>query len=617
MYKDGTLIELKEIDTTKPIFVDTETGGDNYEFLVSIQIYQEHWDKVKFFTMHELPSYAPELIWDSISQCEMVGHNLGYDLLQFFTHTKTYKTPEKWFDTFYASRLVFPTWQEYSLDKCLTRVLGYDPYAKEGLVKKEMQKSFTPGKTLTEEHKIYGSVDVFLLPHLYHRVKSAREDFNFKLDSKIAEYATIMTEMGMPVDRRELQKLEAADTKLITELTKKLPKGLNVNSYIQVRQALGLESNSDEVALRIIASRPGGMEGITGTVNNKRNAIMEPNYKHSDEKAELAGLILEKRKATKRLQFVVRAYANMDANDRITSRFSPHAITGRVQGSDENLSQYPRTMKKMWGINPEVQGDRVLLYSDYSQLELRSICAILPERNMEDAYRRGIDLHTYASQNLSLDESKLPEGITSRFVAKQLNFLALYGGGVDNFQKTVCKLSEVWLETDVCKEAFRQWKDGFSDIKAWHEANAKSQTNMDQTICGRRYKAKSYTDLNNIRNQGTGAEVSKLAWHYMQKFGIVKRGESYIVNMIHDAFIIDSPNIPEVYERIARGMAFCMQKAWFEVMKLAPIKDLPMPVDVDVGLNWEDLEYGKNIMYNFTLEGNYMYDKEIEDELRS
>jgi len=619
IYKFSTLDELTEIDKSQPIFVDTETGGEAYEFVVTIQVYQEHWDQVKVFVMKDLPSFAVEFIWASIKDSEMVGHNYGYDLMQFWRHANgTYETPANWFDTFYASRLAFPKWQVYSLDECLTKVLGYDPYDREGLVKKDMQKSFSPNTEITEDQGMYASIDVYLLPKLYHAVKAFRNDFNFKLDSRIAEYATLMPEMGMPVDPERLLKLEKDDNAEVIRLTSVLPEGLNVNSYIQVRKALGLKNTSDEVTLRIIASRPAQMEGIKGTLAKttkraeQRNVVLEPHYVPAEWKRTMADDILLKRKALKRLQFVVRAKKYMNEDHRITSRFSPHAITGRVQGSEENLSQYPRTMKQMWGINPKVHGDRVLVYADYSQLELRSICAILPERNMEEAYRNGIDLHTYASRNLTLDESKLPDGVTPRFVAKQLNFLALYGGGVANFQKTVCKLSEIWLETDVCQKAFRDWKTGFSDIKDWHEDNAKSPDNMDQTISGRKYKAKSYTDLNNIRNQGSGAEVAKLAWHYLYKYDMLGE-DSWMVNMIHDAFIIDCPNIPEVYERVARNLGLAMQKAWFAIMKQAPIKDLPMPVDVLVGLNWEDIEYGNNIIYETTIEGMYMYDKELAD----
>jgi DNA polymerase I-like protein with 3'-5' exonuclease and polymerase domains len=748
------------VDTTKPIFVDTETGGSvtttkeimgrvvtskkEYTDIVTIQCYQEHWDKVKVFVISELPSDAVATIWSKISQTTMVGHNYGFDLGMFSKYTEL--GSYSWEDTFYAARLAKPSWQEYSLDKCLTKVLGYDPYDREGLVKKDMQKSFSPDSYPTHSQLVYASVDVLLLPKLYHEVvPSVTSTFNYKLDKRIAEIALGMLNHGMPVDVEKLFELEKEFKKNIEHADKVLG-DLNVNSYRQVREALGLEYSSDEVALKIIIGRENGLTGYTVFKHPKlpgSNVPLEPNYVHSEYKIELATAIIEKRKNLKLVNFVKRALENMNDQHRITARFSPHAISGRVQPSDENLSQYPRAMKAMWGINPAIHGDRVLIYADYSQLELRTICAILPERNMEKAYRNKIDLHTFAAGNLDIDESKLPKSVTKRSIAKSCiakgskvaipggykniedikpndrvfsldedrkatvttvkavkymgdkptirlkwrsrnghkqgelictpdhlvmlrdgsyieakdckyctlatgqtildieevgvlpvydievdkhhnfivnevcvhncNFLYLYGGGVANFQKVVCKNSGVFLDMDICKKSAKDWKDGFSDIKKWHEKNANSKGHQGTTIGGRRYKAKNFTDLNNIQVQGSGAEVAKLAWNYLHKFGVVG-GDVYEVNFVHDAFVVEAPADPEIYKRVAEGLGKCMKLSWQEVMRNAPIPDLPMPVDVLVGRNWADLEYETDVMYSVTIDGEY--DSNLMEEMK-
>lgn len=612
------------LDKTKPLFMDTETAK-YYSDIRLVQLFQEGWDQVLAIDIKI--SGQVELIWDLIRDCKLVGHNLVYDFYCFSGDCTMFEIPSQWEDTFYLSRLAYPAWQKYSLDVCLTHILGYDPYEKEGLIKKDMQESFERMQTkfgyiegnaglrdLTPEQYLYGSIDVFKLPHLYNAVKHMEEDFVYLLDKLTAEHCISMTEVGMPVDVNKLEEIVSDDTKLLAELTKKLPANFNVNSYIQVRKLLGLQYVSDEEALSMVANKPDGVTGEEFLLTTGKK-VKEDNYVHSPEKVVNAKLIIEKRKALKRLNFVQRARSFMNEDNRIKAHFSPHAITGRVQSDGENLSQYPRTMKRMWGHTPD--SGRILIYADYSQLELRSICAILPERNMETAYRKGIDLHTYASQNLELDESLLPEGVGPRFVAKQLNFLALYGGGKQNFQRTVCKLSNIWLPTPVVSKAFDDWKDGFSDIKAWHIRNGKSKTNMDQTISGRKYKASKYTDLNNIKNQGSGAEVAKLAVHYLYKYGNLKQDyNSFIVNFIHDAVIIDAPDNSDVYKRVAEKLAICFQVAWFQIMKNAPISDLPMPVDVSVNYNWEDIEHGE-AKYKFKLEGMATYNKSPEEVINA
>jgi DNA polymerase I-like protein with 3'-5' exonuclease and polymerase domains len=272
----------------------------------------------------------------------------------------------------------------------------------------------------------------------------------------------------------------------------------------------------------------------------------------------------------------------------------------------------------MWG-HPQGNG-RKLIYSDFAQVELRIICAALPEMNMYKSLKEGIDLHTFVGNNLNLsdeDLSKLPKGISPRFIAKQCNFLLLYGGGVSNFQRTVCKLGGVWFEDDIALKITQNWKNIFSDIKKWHLLNNKSKTNIDQTVSGRRYKAGTVTDLNNIKVSGTGSEIFKLWLHYIGKYLVPKYGDIFVVNRVHDSVVIDSPDDASVYVPASYDLALCAQAAWFEIIKNAPLKDVPMPVDVKVASNWEDMEYDikELIDHEFTLDDMFMYGKNLEEEL--
>ena len=307
----------------------------------------------------------------------------------------------------------------------------------------------------------------------------------------------------------------------------------------------------------------------------------------------------------------------MNSDNRIQFHGSPHAINGRIQQQDENLTQWPRPMKSQFGFPPN--SGRTLIYLDYAQVELRTICAKLPEMNMYKSLKSGVDLHTFVGNNLDIDMSALPEGITPRFVAKQCNFLLLYGGGANNFQQTVCKLAGVWFEDDVNKEIIKNWKDIFSDIKEWHKINAKRANRGDldgSTASGRRYVAKNYTDLNNIEVSGTASEVFKLAIHYIEKFKVLE-DDAYIVNEVHDSLVIDVADDRETYERISYNVALCFQKSWFVITEQCALTDVPMPVDYAVGDNWEDLEYEKNLKHSGVIEEYYMMEKELENELRS
>ena len=675
IYKQGSIQELVEaLDPTQPVYFDTETSKLGSQIRL-IQVYQEHWNQVLLF---DTLNTSALILWTVVQPYHLVGHNLTYDMGCFNKDLPvgTFTMPEQWDDTFYLSRLTNPEWQEYSLDKALTKVIGYDPYSKEGLNKKQLQLSFERLKVkdqyiegpeglrvLTDEQFLYASIDVYELPKLWHAVKFKVDDFVYILDKLTIEHIQTDTK-GMPVDLLKLKELEDKDISTIASIAKQLPPGFNVNSYLQVRKGLGTVMSSDEEALTMIQHRPEGLIDMplrTTMTNGKFPAALlagikaktikvlikefgntipvdtaddlpkstkvlvyyiETNYIHNQQMIDLAKLINEQRKALKRLNFVKRAreaiVVDNEGISRIKGTFSPHAINGRIQVDNENLSQYPRTMKSMWGHTPG--SGRKLIYSDFAQIELRIICAALPEMNMYKSLKEGIDLHTFVGNNLNLtddDLSKLPAGISPRFIAKQCNFLLLYGGGLSNFQRTVCKLGGVWFETDIASKITTTWKDIFSDIKLWHKKNGASKSMLDKTVSGRPYKAGTVTDLNNIRVSGTGSEIFKLWLHYIDKYIITKYDVTYIVNRVHDSVIIDVPDDEVLYKEISYKVALCAQAAWFEIIQNAPLIDVPMPVDVSVGNNWEDIEYERTelIDYTLTLDGMYMYGKELEREL--
>ena len=624
------VVELKDLDTdlikTEPLYFDVETGGENYGTMVLAQLYQEHWTKVKVIEFKNHPSYAMEFLLSIIEDCEIIGHNLMYEMKQFDKHTLDYKPFKLWGDTFYASRLVFPSWMEYSLDACLTKLLGYDPYQQAGLDKKVMQKSFDPTMDCTHDQLVYGAIDVYELPKLWNKVKQISGDFNYELDRKIATYSLDVSKKGMPVDFDELDKLmlhfqsEVARTEAILGNNDKGVK-LNVNSYVQVRKLLGLENSSDELTLKILANRPDGLEGHEWwNPKIKVREIQEPNYKHTENKCILAMAIVEQRKALKRLNFRERAYANGSIDDegvhRISSEFSPHQITGRVSSSDENLSQYPRDIKRMWGHKPNA--GKVLIYADYSQLELRSICAMLGEGAMQEAYDSDLDIHQFTADSLEFEESLLPDGVKKRFVAKQLNFLTLYGGSNSMFQGAVCKTANVWLDMEgVIKPAIKAWKNRYPVIKDWQVRNNKSKTKMDKTMCGRWYKAKTPQELCNYSNQGSGAEIAKLAWHNGYKYNVFgySTGVDFL-GFFHDAYILECDDDPKVYIPAAKKLATLMSDAWFQVTRMAKFHNTQMPVTVQVGYNWKDMEdETEDVLYTYNLKGMAMYEKDIQLEL--
>jgi len=224
-----------------------------------------------------------------------------------------------------------------------------------------------------------------------------------------------------------------------------------------------------------------------------------------------------------------------------------------------------------------------MLYSDFSQLELRSIAAITADQRMVETYRQGGDIHNLVSEMVKI----------KRQIAKTINFDGLYGGGVSMMSSILIKDAEILLPHEEVASALRRWKRLFYGVASWQEKGIRDHRGgrLGSTACGRKYHGRLMTDQLNIENQGTGAEVAKLAMHYM--YPDLQANDCNLMNFIHDSYIVDTPHEEDIICEVSKRMAESMQEAWFEVTKQCKVTDLPMPVTILGGTHWGDIEAGQ------------------------
>jgi DNA polymerase I-like protein with 3'-5' exonuclease and polymerase domains len=167
----------------------------------------------------------------------------------------------------------------------------------------------------------------------------------------------------------------------------------------------------------------------------------------------------------------------------------------------------------------------------------------------------------------------------------------LYGGGWVMLQGILIKDADIYIPEIELKAIIRKWKNLWRVIKAWHEAgiSAWRHKTLWSTPLGRKYVGKMMTDQLNIQISGFGAEVAKLAMHYMYP-KLKEIPGAMLVNFIHDSYLVECDI--EDAPAIAKIMGEAMQEAWVEGCKLVKVKDLPMPINVRWGYNWGRIEKG-------------------------
>lgn len=552
IYEVVSDLDSVKIDTTRYVYVDTETIG-LYGEIRLVQIFQSHWDKVKIFDTRQIQLVD---VFTLLHDKQVVFHNGCYDIMCFMKNLHLVSNPFKtWDDTFLAGRLHYPELESFSLDSMLVKVLGFNPYSKNGIEKSDMQKSNFKAE-ISDKQLLYGAIDVYYMPYLMQEILPQIETPSYELDKLSVEHLLVCSLVGIPVSKNILDTERIITNEDITKFKEKYP-DLKPNSPKQVKERLGTDS-SDDKTLADLSS-----QGVT-----------------------LAQDVRLWRKALKKLNFIDKF-----DKPRVYGHFNIATRSGRSNCSDENLQQIPSSLKHVF------ETDKFFVYADFSNLELRTFCAIVGERVMERMFRDDVDLHTFSAHklfNISMDQVSKQQ----RQIAKTFNFSSLYGAGVEKRLMILLANTGIKLSYDEGVRLASEWSKAYPAVKLWQENNAKMWRAgiKGYTALGRAYIANLYTDFGNLQIQGSGAEVAKLALHYLSK----ELELSKLCAFIHDSYTFEVETLDEA-KHYAEILAKSMQNAWFEVSKNFKIQDLPMPVTAGVGKNWKKLQSDDDLIYSYSV----------------
>lgn len=602
-YRYATLTEVETLLNKEEVLgfdVETAIKQGKYSKICLAQFYQTGMDEVLIVKYPD-----PIQLLLLVDQFKWVAHNAHYEITTMQRQTSTRWIPKTFEDSFLLARLHYYDKERFTLDQCMSYALGFCPYEKQNLDKSVMQKSNYDVPVLSDAQCRYAACDVYHLIELYDKVKASEDETSYQLDMSFLRACLDFQNNGMPVQEDRLMLKLESNLEEIAEYDL----GINVNSYIQVRKKLD-STKSDASALMRMWLEDGNE--VANQINTVRKLIKQNSFIEKFDSIE----------------------------GRIYGTFKPSARSGRSTSDDQNLQQIPRKLKGVFGTKP----GRVLVYADYAQIELRTICAITSCQKMAELFREGKDLHNYTRDFIfgsadalyeagvatarerrgdnvtqeELDEIRHGAEITARRyrqISKTCNFNFLYGGGVPVFLGILMMQAEILMGESEGFRVRKKWRKLWKEIFGWQQKGISEWQSgkTGSTALGRKYKAKMMTDYLNIENQGTAAEVAKLAQHRLEpKLKALREKwkgcEILQCNFVHDSWIIECDDNPEQYKDVSYALADAMQGAWFEVAALLRITDLPMPVNVAVGTNWGDIENDDvpNI-WDFELEGMTHY----------
>lgn len=394
-------------------------------------------------------------------------------------------------------------------------------------------------------------------------------DLYDNIEKKLAKVLASMEIIGFGTDRKILEEIKAQLDQQIEELTQDIydlaGSEFNINSTKQLGEVL-----FKDLELPVIKKTKTGFSTDASVLDKLR------------DKHPIIEKIERYRETYKLRSTYIEGLENaIDEDGRIRSTFRQNiASTGRLSSQEPNLQNLPIKTDEGRAIRKAFKAGegKVLIDADYSQIELRILASLSDDKNMQDAFNHGIDIHTQTASEVfhtPLDEvTKL-----QRSEAKAVNFGIIYG------------ISDYGLSQNLniprarAKDYIDKYKKSYPQIKEYMDnvvKLAKDQGYIETLFKRRRYVPEISSRNFNVRSfgerialntpiQGTAADIIKIAmiktYEKLKEEGL----DAKIILQIHDEIIIESSE--EDRDKARDILRECMENA----------ADLKVDLLVDIG----------------------------------
>ncbi len=487
------------------------------------------------------------------------------------------------FDTMVASYLLNPD-EKHNLDALSKKWLNYSPISITTLIGEKKSSQNSMRDLLPEQISNYACEDADLTFKLCKILKNELEKENLlqlaeKVEFPLIEVLRDMEYNGVYVSREILSSISVVLSQQVNELKDKIFQEAGIRFNLDSPKQLG-QILFEKLQLPVIAKTKTGYSTDVSVLSKLA------------ESYSIAKFILEYRQMTKLLSTYVDALPELiyTKTGRIHTTFNQTITsTGRLSSTDPNLqnipirSEFGKEIRKAFV--PQ-QKDWVILSADYSQIELRIIAFISGDRNLIDAFKKGLDIHTATASmlfNIPLDQVDAD----MRRVAKTVNFGILYGLGAYGLsQRLGISRTEAQSIIDNYLEKYRGINNYVEDT-----IKAAQKKGFAETLCGRRRYFPNINSQNrnlrtaderaaiNLPIQGTAADMLKMAMISIHKEFKKYKLRSMMILQIHDELLFEVPKqeLNEVQELVKN-----------EMQNALSLGEVPIVVDIGVGESWFD-----------------------------
>ena len=486
-------------------------------------------------------------------------------------------------DTMLQSYVLNSTATRHDMDSLARRHLGYQTISFEDVAGKGARQILfsqvdleTAGRYAAEDADITLRLHRALWPRLESEatLASVYRDIEMPLVPVLAR----MERTGVLVDvealRAQGRELARRMQDLTTTAHRLAGRNFSLDSPKQLQALL-----FDELKLPAVLKTP---KGQPSTNEEALEAIAEAH--------ELPRLILEYRGLAKLRSTYTEKLAEI-VNPRTgrvhTCYHQATAATGRLSSSDPNLQNIPvrteegRRIRQAFIAPPGWK----ILAADYSQIELRIMAHLSGDAGLLAAFHGDQDIHrSTAAEVFSVPLAEVDP--LQRRAAKAINFGLMYGMGAFGLAR------QLGIGRGEAQDYIARYFQRYPGVREFMD-RVREQAHRDgyvETVFGRRLYLESIGSRNqaqragaeraaiNAPMQGTAADIVKRAMLDVDAWLADRPGEARMLMQVHDELVFEVRE--DCVEVIRDGVR--------QRMAAAATLDVPLVVDIGVGMNWDE-----------------------------
>lgn len=549
-------LDLNEDDEKAEIAVKAETGNADLSLIGDTFYFETKGDDVLFLCGEKFVQSKTDELSDIFENkgIKKITNNAKDEILAL--SKKGINLSNLAFDTAIAAYVINPQRTDFSLSALTNDILN---------------------KNYTEENAVYA------LPELHAALDNEmraheQSELYYKIELPLISVLADMQKEGFKADSDMLKRfselLSGRAQKLEAEIFELAGEEFNINSPKQLGIIL-----FEKMQL------PFAKKTKTGYSTNV-DILEKLKSKH-----EIAGKILEYRHLTKLKSTYADGLLTVinEKTGRIHSSFNQTVTaTGRISSTNPNLQNIPvrtdlgREFRKVFVARDD---NYILVDADYSQIELRVLAAVADDKNMQKAFKSGVDIHTKtASEVFGVADFMVTDEMRRR--AKAVNFGIVYGIGEFSLAQ------DIGVTRKEAKEYIERYLKSFDGVSRYMKdivVFAKKYGYV-KTLLGRRRYIPEINSSNhmvkafgervalNAPIQGTAADIIKLAMVNVYRRLSENNMKSKLILQVHDELIIEAHKSElEEVKNILR-----------EEMENAFPLSVPLKVDMGYGRSWYD-----------------------------